>query len=260
MRGMISPILFKGKLVDGFMSELDLERLPRHVAIIMDGNGRWAQNRGFPRTAGHIEGVKRVEDIVNYASKIGLKYITLYTFSTENWNRPVTEINMLMNTLSKVLKTKANFLKRSNIRFQMIGRMNRIPAAVLKSIQFVKDATQDCSGLTVNLAFNYGSRLEIVDAVRLIVQDIMEGKRPAHDITEEDITKYLYTNMLPDPDLLIRTSGEKRISNFLLWQLSYAELYFTDTCWPDFKEEQFKAALIEYQRRERRYGDITTKG
>ncbi|MCD4780521.1 MAG: isoprenyl transferase [Candidatus Omnitrophica bacterium] len=242
------------------MDELNLDRLPKHVAIIMDGNGRWAQQKGYPRTTGHIEGVKRVQDIVVYASRIGLKFITLYTFSTENWNRPVTEINMLMNTLSKVLKTKANFLKKNNIRFQMIGRMDRIPAAVLKSIQFVKDTTKDCTGLTLNLAFNYGSRLEIVDAVRQIIQDIMEGKKLAEDISESDITNCLYTHMLPDPDLLIRTSGEKRISNFLLWQLSYAEFYFTETCWPDFKQSEFKAALIEYQNRERRYGDITTKG
>ncbi len=238
------------------MEEIDLNNVPRHVAIIMDGNGRWAQRHHLDRSHGHVEGVKRVEEIVDVASKWGIKAITLYTFSTENWSRPETEINILMNLLMTVINSKIKKLKDDNIRFQTIGRPERVPESVAKAIDKLKEETKNNTGLIVNLAFNYGSRLEIVDAVKEIAQAVLEKRLRVEQITEQAISSYLYTKHLMDPDLLIRTSGEKRISNFLLWQLSYAEFYFTEVCWPDFNETEFKKAIIEYQKRERRFGSV----
>lgn len=241
----------------GFMDNLiDRENLPKHIAIIMDGNGRWAKKRKLPRTQGHMEGIKRVEEIVEEAARLGIKVLTLFTFSTENWQRPKSEISMLMRMLTEILKKKIRKLKENNIQFQTIGRKDRVPKTVMESICKVTEETKSNTGLIVNLAFNYGGRLEIVDAIKNIVKAAKAGELTLEEINESTISKALYTYSLPDPDLLIRTSGEKRISNFLLWQLSYAEMYFTDICWPDFNIEQFHKAIFDYQCRERRFGNL----
>lgn len=233
-----------------------LKKLPNHIAIIMDGNGRWAKFHKMTRTQGHIAGVKRVEEIVDNACDLGIKVLTLFTFSTENWSRPESEVAMLMKTLVFVINRKIKKLKNKNIKFQIIGRIDRIPKSVLQTINKAITHTKGNTGLILNLAFNYGSRLEIVDAVRSISQDVKDGSLDVDAITEDTISQALYTKGLPDPDLLIRTSGELRISNFLLWQLSYAEFYFTDKLWPDFDKDEFNKALQDYQNRERRYGNL----
>ena len=222
----------------------------------MDGNGRWAKRQHLTRTQGHTEGIKRVEETVAVAQKIGIKVLTLFTFSTENWRRPESEISILMSMLTNVLQRKIKMLKENNVRFQVIGREESVPGAVLKAFQMAIHETKDNTGLIVNLAFNYGSRQEIIDAVKKIAAAVEKKSLAVADIDEKTIAQFLYTKDLPDPDLLIRTSGEKRISNFLLWQLSYSELYFTDKFWPDFTEEEFEKAIADYQKRERRYGDL----
>lgn len=234
-------------------------KIPQHVAIIMDGNGRWAEDRGLSRTKGHLEGVKRIEEILEVVYRRGVKYLTLFTFSTENWSRPKSEVRTLMTLLASVLAKKINNLHENNIKFQIIGRKEGVPSFVSKVLDAAVEKTKANDGLFVNLAFNYGGRIEILDAVRLIAKVVQEGKMLPEEITEETISGELYTRGMPDPDLLIRTSGEKRISNFLLWQLSYAEFYFTEKYWPDFNEQEFDIALVEYQGRERRYGDVTAR-
>ncbi len=236
-----------------------MNRVPQHIAIIMDGNGRWAKSRNLNRTQGHAEGIKRVEEIVNAASRRGVKVLTLFTFSTENWSRPEHEVNVLMGMLTHVLTSKIKKLQSDNIKFQMIGRRDRIPDSVQQAIQRMVEETKNSTGLILNMAFNYGSRLEIIDAVRKISSDVKAGKISSDDIDEKMIDRSLYTAGLPDPDLLIRTSGEKRISNFLLWQLSYAEFYFTEKNWPDFTEQEFEKALDDYQNRERRFGNVSSE-
>ena len=234
-----------------------MNKVPQHVAIIMDGNGRWAESRNLSRTQGHAEGIKRVEEIVYAASRRGIKVLTLYTFSTENWNRPEHEVNVLMSMLTHVLTSKIKKLKNDNIKFQMIGRKDRIPDSVQQAINRMMEETKANTGLILNMAFNYGSRLEMIDAVKKICEDIHLGKLKPEQIDEQVISRALYTADLPDPDLLIRTSGEKRISNFLLWQLSYAELYFTEKYWPQFDKQEFAKAIADYQSRERRYGNVS---
>ncbi len=236
--------------------EFDLEKIPQHVAIIMDGNGRWAENRHLPRTSGHAEGVKRVEEIIEVASKIGIKALTLYTFSIENWTRPQTEISMLLRTLCTVLNNKINKLMEGNIKFRFLGREEGVPDEVLNTIRLANELTKKNTGMILNMAFNYGARVEILHAVKEVVMAVEKKKLRIEDINEKTFSDFLYTKGLPDPDLLIRTSGEKRISNFLLWQVSYSELYFTDKYWPDFGAEEFQKALFDYQNRERRYGNI----
>ncbi len=236
--------------------EKESENLPKHIAFIMDGNGRWAKRLNLSRAQGHIEGVKRVEEIMDVAGEMGIKAITLFTFSTENWNRPQEEVSMLMSTLAAAFDRRIDKLKRDNIRFQMIGRRERIPKFLLQTMDKVAAETKNNTGLIMNLAFNYGSRLEITDAVQDIARHVQEGNLKIEDITEDTVSAALYTRDLPDPDLLIRTSGEKRMSNFLLWQLSYSELYFTDKLWPEFTGEEFRKAVIEYQQRERRFGNL----
>lgn len=238
----------------------DLKVLPRHVAIIMDGNGRWAQARNLSRSKGHIEGTKRVEEIVDYANEIGIKAMTLFTFSTENWNRPEAEVDLLMKILTTVLERKITKLINTNIRFRTIGRRERIPGSVLTVIDEVAAKTKNNTGLTMNLAFNYGSRLEIIDAIKSIARNVKDGRLDVEAIDEATVSDHLYTRGLEDPDLLIRTSGEMRISNFLLWQLSYAEFYFSDKLWPDFTKEEFQKALFDFQKRERRFGAIKKAG
>ena len=226
----------------------------------MDGNGRWAQSRSLSRTQGHIEGVRRVEEIVDEAARLGIKALTLFTFSTENWRRPDTEVSFLMNILSQVLSRKLKKLKDDNMRFQMIGRRDKIPDSLWGALEAAVKETQHNTGLVVNLAFNYGSRLEIIDAVREIAALVQLGELTPERIDEELISRHLYTRSLPDPDLLVRTSGEKRISNFLLWQLSYAEFYFTEVLWPDFTVEEFHKAIADYQTRDRRFGAVKSNG
>jgi len=234
--------------------------MPQHVAIIMDGNGRWATQRHLPRTHGHLEGVKRVEEIIDVARQWGIKALTLYTFSTENWNRPQQEVTMLMETLLIVLARNMKKLIEDGIRFQFIGRREGVPEKVLKTMDLAQGQTKHNSSLILNLAFNYGGRLEILDAVKTVAAQVRDQKLQLEEITEESFSQRLYTAGLPDPDLLIRTSGEKRISNFLLWQLSYAEFYFTEKFWPEFDKEEFRKAILDFQSRERRYGNIRVGG
>ncbi|MFT7538194.1 MAG: undecaprenyl diphosphate synthase [Lysobacterales bacterium] len=243
------------------MSEfnLDMDKIPQHVAIILDGNGRWAQNQDLARAKGHVEGVKRVEEIMDESSRLGIKALTLYTFSTENWKRPQNEVALIMNILDAVLVRKLKKLKADNIRFQIIGKLDHVPEPVLSTMKSVIEETKDNDGLSMNLAFNYGSRSEIVDAIKLISQKVVDNDVIIDDIDEDLVSSSLYTKDLPDPDLLIRTSGEQRISNFLLWQLSYAEFYFTDKLWPDFTIKEYHKAIINFQNRDRRFGGVEKK-
>jgi len=243
-----------------FYLNMDKDQLPRHVAIIMDGNGRWAKARGLVRTQGHLEGVKRVEEIIRAARDIGIKYLTIYAFSTENWSRPQDEVSMIMRTFIMVLGQKAKELAQKGVRINFIGRRQGVPQEVLKAMDDAGRVTMGAATMVLNIAFNYGARCEIVDAVKSIAHEVNEGTIKAGDIDEDVISSHLYTKGQPDPDLLIRTSGEERISNFLLWQLSYAELYFTDKCWPEFTEEQFLKALAIYAQRERRWGGVKIEG
>lgn len=236
------------------MSEV---KIPQHVAIILDGNGRWAKSRRLPRTQGHLEGVKRVDEAIDTCIKIGIKVLTIYVFSTENWNRPKNEVSMLIHTLVAVLNRKVRRMHEAGVRLQFIGRRQGIPDQVTKGFEDATELTKNNTKLTVNVAFNYGGRTEILDAVGKIVDDIQSGKIKKDDVNEALFGEYLYTRGLPDPDLLIRTSGEKRISNFLLWQLSYAEFYFTEKFWPEFTEEEFRKAIADFQSRDRRYGGLT---
>ena len=222
----------------------------------MDGNGRWAKARGMSRTQGHLEGVKRVEEIIKAARDTGIEFLTIYAFSTENWSRPQDEVSMIMRTFIMVLGQKARELGRNGVRINFIGRRQGVPQEVLNAMDEAAMITIENTKMTLNIAFNSGARLEITDAIKSIVSDITEGKIKSNDVDEGLFNSYLYTKGQPDPDLLIRTSGEMRISNFLLWQLSYAELYFTEKCWPDFNEEEFSKALKSYSQRERRWGGV----
>ncbi len=230
------------------------EHIPKHVAIIMDGNGRWAKARKFPALRGHIKGVEIVENIIKVAKKIGVKYLTLFAFSTENWSRSKSEVNNLMNLLHGKIRELAPRLKAEDIRLSVIGDKTGLSKKVQAAIEYGLALTKDCTSVVLNLAINYGGRDEILTAVKRITQDVKDGKLPIEQIEEKAFSKYLYTSNLPDPDLLIRTSGERRISNFLLWQCSYSEFYFTDTFWPDFTEQDFFKSIEEYQKRKRRYG------
>ena len=235
---------------------LDKNNIPKHVAIIMDGNGRWAKERGLGRTAGHRHGIDRVKEIVNAASELGLKAVTFFAFSAENWNRPKREVEMLMRYLNNFLDRELKDLDKNNVRFMVIGRDEPIPKYLQKKIKESELKTKDNTGLTVVLALNYGARQEIVDAAKKFALSVLEGKASIDDLDTDIFSRYFYTAGLPEPDLLIRTSGEMRLSNFLLWQLSYAELYFPKIYWPDFKKSDLEEAIQEYQRRERRFGRI----
>lgn len=236
------------------LKQIDINSLPKHIAIIMDGNGRWAKKRFLPRIAGHRAGVKTVDRIVTICRKIGIKALTLYSFSEENWSRPKNEINALMEILKRYLKKELDRMLKEDIRFNTIGTIDNLPSSAQKIIQDAKERTKNNKGMVLTLALSYGSRSEIVDAVREIASDIKKNKISVEDITPGLFQSYLYTKGLPEPDLLIRTSGELRISNFLLYQIAYAELYFTDLLWPDFKEDDLLKAVIEFQTRERRFG------
>jgi len=233
---------------------LDKEKLPKHVAIIMDGNGRWADRRSLPRTAGHRAGIESVHVAVELCGELEIPVLTLYAFSAENWKRPSREVNALMRLLLEQLRERTSELNENNVQLRVIGNMDRLPGRVVREINRSIDATKDNTGLILNLALSYGSRQEILKALRSIIADVNEGKLKADNINEDVFAQYLYTADLPDPDLLIRTSGEMRISNFLLWQLAYAEIYVTDVLWPDFRRKNLLLALLSYQQRERRFG------
>ncbi|MDR2917652.1 MAG: isoprenyl transferase [Tannerella sp.] len=236
------------------IEEVDRSKLPQHVAIIMDGNGRWARSRGENRGEGHREGVVSVRKIVEAAVAIDLKYLTVYTFSTENWSRPDEEVKALMSLMVAAIYRETPDLMKNNVRLMAIGDMTRLPEDVRNTLSECIRQTSVNTGTTLILALSYSSRWEIVQAVERIADDVQSKNITVEDIDENLFSLYLTTYNLPDPDLLIRTGGEKRISNFLLWQLSYAELYFTDVYWPDFREDEFYEAILSYQRRERRFG------
>ena len=233
---------------------LDKRNIPNHIAIIMDGNGRWAQKRGLKRELGHKAGRKSVKKIIESCIELGVKNLTLYAFSTENWNRPKLEIDFLMQLLLLSLKNELKNLNKNNIKFETIGNLARLPEKIKDYLQKVKETTKKNSKLTLTLALSYGSRTEIVDVVREIAEKVKNNIISSKNIDETIINNHLYTRNLPDVDLLIRTSGEKRISNFLLWQIAYSELYFSKKLWPDFRKKDLLKAVISYQNRERRFG------
>ncbi|MDR2681325.1 MAG: isoprenyl transferase [Tannerella sp.] len=236
------------------IGEIDKSKLPQHVAVIMDGNGRWAKSLGRDRSEGHREGVVSVRKVVEAAVAIGLKYLTVYTFSTENWSRPDEEVKALMSIMVAAIHRETPDLMKNNVRLMAIGDMMRLPGDVRDTLSECLEKTSVNTGTTLVLALSYSSRWEIVRATKCIAESVREGKIDSEDVDETFFSSYLTTRDIPDPDLLIRTGGEKRISNFLLWQLSYAELYFTDIYWPDFRENEFYESILSYQQRERRFG------
>jgi undecaprenyl diphosphate synthase len=235
-----------------YREQIDITRVPRHVAIIMDGNGRWAQAQGKERTYGHQEGAERVHDIMTAAVNLGIEYLTLYTFSTENWNRPESEIAALMALLLKHLEEEL-FMKK-NARFRVISDTQRLPKIVQEACGYLEERTKQNTGTCMVLALSYSSRWEITHAVQQIADKVQKGELQSEDISEESIQEHLATSFMPDPELMIRTGGEERLSNYLLWQCAYSEFYFTDTFWPDFKEEDLCKAIVDYQSRQRRFG------
>jgi undecaprenyl diphosphate synthase len=230
--------------------------LPYHVAIIMDGNGRWASRRNLPRVAGHKEGEKAITDVIRAASEWGLGALTLFAFSTENWNRPENEVTFLMSFNRNLLNKRVDEFHQRNIRIRHLGRRDRIPPSTLRAIDNAVELTKNNTGLNLNIAFNYGGRAEIVDAVKRLALSVAEGELDPTGMDEEDFRRFLYAPEVPDPDLLIRTAGEMRISNFLLWELAYTEIYCTEVLWPDFRREHLAEAIRDYQRRERRFGSV----
>lgn len=238
-------------------SQINKEKLPKHIAIIMDGNGRWAKNQGQERIFGHHSGVEAVRDTVEAAAEIGIEYLTLYAFSTENWNRPKSEINALMSLLVSTIKSELPTLQKNNIRLQTIGDTESLPDATRKELLEAIEATQQNTRMCLVLALSYSARWELVQAVRAISEQVQAGKLSPSDIDEQVLTQFLSTRNIPDPELLIRTSGETRVSNFLLWQIAYSEFYFTSVFWPDFRRKDLYAAIYDYQNRERRFGMIS---
>ena len=234
------------------VEELDMKRIPQHIAIIMDGNGRWATERNKPRSYGHQAGVETVRRITSECTRLGVKYLTLYTFSTENWNRPSDEIAALMGLVLTSLEDEI-FMK-NNVRFQVIGDIKRLPAAVAEKLKETIEHTANNNTMTMVVALSYSARWELTEATKQIAIEVQKGEQKVEDIDENIVNKHLCTNFMPDPDLLIRTGGEYRISNYLLWQLAYSELYFCDTYWPDFNEADLHTAIADYQKRQRRFG------
>ena len=230
--------------------------VPAHIAIIMDGNGRWATQRGYPRIAGHHEGVKTARTIVKAADAVGVRYLTLYAFSTENWSRPEDEVSMLMSLLERTVQSELPDLMERNVRLRVLGRTDGVPAGVRRGIERVVEGTRNNTGLQLQMAFNYGGREELLDAFRHLAADVREGRLDPAEISEKDVSAALYTADMPDPDLLIRTSGEMRISNFLLWQIAYTELWITPDFWPDFGARTLYRAILEFQGRTRRFGGV----
>ncbi len=237
--------------------KIDLNKVPQHVAIIMDGNGRWAKKRNKDRIFGHREGVNSAKAVVEAAGELGIKYLTLYAFSSENWSRPKEEVEALMSLLVQGIRDELDNFIEKNIRIQVIGDLSKLQTEVRQAVEESIEKTKNNAALNVVIALSYGSRDEIVHAVREIARKVKEGDLDIEDITQNTVSEHLYTSEIPDPDFLIRTSGEQRISNFLLWQISYTELYFTPILWPDFKKEEFFDAIYNYQQRERRFGKIS---
>ena len=236
------------------LAQIDLDRLPRHIAVIMDGNGRWAKRRRLPRIAGHRAGIRAVRQAVEACARLGVPYLTLYAFSVENWKRPHTEVKLLMGLLREYLKKEIGELNKQNISLGVIGRISELPKPVQRDLHNALEKTRRNTGLRLTLALNYGARTELVDAVRELTEQVRRnGGGP---IDEATFSQHLYTRGLPDPDLLIRTSGELRLSNFLLWQVAYSEIWVTETLWPDFTQQDLFQAIIDYQKRERRYGGL----
>ena len=246
-------VLEPGSRDYGFASAIDPDRLPAHIAIIMDGNGRWAKRRSLPRVAGHRAGIEPVRVTVETCARLGLRALTLYAFSVENWKRPRAEVDMLWRLLRLYLRAELPDMARNDVRFRAIGRIDELPDFVRAELQETERVTAGNRGLQLNLAINYGGRAELVDAVRTLVED---SRRRSIIVDEDAIAARLYTAGTPDPDLLIRTSGEMRISNFLLWQIAYSELYVTDTLWPDFSRTELLRAILDYQKRDRRFGGL----
>lgn len=237
-------------------NRLDKDKLPKHVAIIMDGNGRWASKRLLPRTAGHREGVERVKEIVEVSGNLGIEFLTLFAFSTENWTRPKEEVNVLMKLLVEYLRKEINTLDKNNVKINVLGDLGKIPDIPRKEVYNAIEKTKNNNKMILNIALNYGGRLEIINSIKSLVKEVHDGNITLEDINESTFNNYLYTKGQPDPDLLIRPSGEKRISNFLLYQIAYTEFVFTDVYWPDFTKEEYYKSLIEYQSRKRRFGGI----
>ena len=237
-----------------FKDQIDTSNLPKHIAIIMDGNGRWAAERGYDRIFGHQNGVTSVREITEAAAEIGIGYLTLYAFSTENWSRPQTEVDALMELLIDTIEKETPTLNKNNVRLMAIGDLTRLPGKAAEKLQRCIDQTSKNTGLALVLALSYSSRWEITNALKSICKEIEAGKLKTDDINDELISSFLTTKNIPDPDLMIRTSGEERVSNFLLWQIAYTELYFTKTHWPAFRKEDFYQAILEFQHRERRFG------
>ncbi|TKC05676.1 isoprenyl transferase [Pedobacter polaris] len=241
----------------GFKEQIDINRLPEHIAIIMDGNGRWAKNQGKFRVFGHESGVLSVKDIVEGCVDIGIKYLTVYAFSTENWNRPIEEVNALMELLISTINEQAETLNKNNVRLNAIGDLKSLPQKCIDDLANVMEITSKNSRCTLTLALSYSAKWEILEAAKKIAQQVEEGKMKLSEINEDVFAAQLTTTNIPDPELMIRTSGEHRISNFLLWQMAYTELYFTETLWPDFRREDLFEAIVDYQKRERRFGKIS---
>ena len=238
------------------INRIDKNNIPEHVAIIMDGNGRWAKKRFLPRTAGHHEGMKRVIEIVELAEKIDIKYLSLYAFSTENWKRPQEEIDNLMKLLVQYIKIELNRINKNNVKIQTMGDISKLPKGPREEVERAIKTTENNTKMVLNIGLNYGGRDEIIYGIKNILEDIKMGKLKEEEINEELFSNYLYTKDLPEPDLLIRPSGELRLSNFMLYQIAYTEFWFSDILWPDFKEEEFYKAIIDYQKRSRRFGGI----
>lgn len=238
---------------------LNSGKIPRHIAIIMDGNGRWAVQRNLSRTAGHREGIESVRDIVKASSQLGVKYLTLYAFSIENWKRPVTEVRVLMGLLEHFLKVELEELHHNNVRVKAIGKLNSLPKSVQKLLRRAIEVTAENTGLTLTLALSYSGRWDILRAVQIIAFDVKRGKLSPEDLTSEKFASYLQTKDLPDPDLLIRTSGEMRLSNFLLWELAYSEIFVTKKFWPEFRRQDLYEAISDYIKRERRFGKTSAQ-
>ena len=252
----LSPkgFLTRGRKVLTMTEEIDKEKLPRHIAIIMDGNGRWAKKKSLNRIRGHIKGVNAVRQVVTACRELGIKVLTLYAFSIENWRRPSEEVNALMGLLKEYLQKECKEMVQNNIRLNAIGRIDDLPFDVQMTLRDTMRKTEGCDGMILNLALSYGGRSEIIHAVQGILSDLQKGKVKPEEVTIHRFPEYLWTYGIPDPDLLIRTSGEYRISNFLLWQIAYTELYVTETLWPDFDRKELLKAIADYQARERRFG------
>jgi undecaprenyl diphosphate synthase len=256
MRENLEEFIDPGSEEEKLLDELDFAKLPRHIAVIMDGNGRWANLRNLPRVEGHKEGGKSAQEIAETCARLGIEYLTLYTFSKENWKRPKAEVSMLWKLLEGYLKEEYKILTKNQIRLKVIGQTSDLPSSVQRELRRVEKLSRDFRRMTIVLALNYGGRTEIIEAVKNLCKD---GSTNLESVDEEKFSEYLYTSGIPDPDLLIRTSGEMRISNFLLWQIAYSEIWITQELWPDFRKKNLLQALVDFQKRERRFGDIRSR-